>query len=569
MTQNKKRTTKSQQSKKKAPKTPTLRVIPLGGLDAIGKNMTVIEYGDEMIMVDAGLMFPDDDHLGVDLILPDYSYVIENQHKLKAIVITHGHEDHTGTLPYLIRDLDVQPPIIATRLTLGLIKGKLSEFKLGNYPTQEAVPGTHINKGLFGLDFVHVNHSIPDAMAVFIRTPLGNILHTGDFKFDQTPVDGEVTDYGDLARFSKAGVLLLLSDSTGAETPGITLSESEVGKALRAIIEQAEGKIIVSAFSSHIHRLQQIADAAVASGRKIVVTGRSMLQNTAIARDLGYLHIDDKNLVDAFDMGNLPPEKIVVMCTGSQGEPLSALSRMAAGEHRTIKIDPGDTVIFSATPVPGNEKAVSNVINQLVRLGAEVYHKERALVHVSGHASAEELKLMLNLVKPEYFLPVHGEARHLMAHRRLAIDVGIPPEYIFLMDNGEVLEFDEEGASVGETVPNGVIYVDGLNVGDTDHVVLRDRQHLSQDGFVTLIMKVNRKRRSVLSAPEVVLRGVTIPDDGFVEALVKRTTKTLERSLKDNAQLNAMRRSVRESASQMIYEQTKSRPMVIPVIIEI
>jgi len=569
MTQSKKRSTKSQQPKQKVPKKPTLRVIPLGGLDGIGKNMTVIEYGDEMIMVDAGLMFPDDDHLGVDLILPDYTYVIENQHKLKAIVITHGHEDHTGSLPYLIRDLDVKPPIIATRMTLGLIKGKLSEFKLSNYPMQEAVAGTHINKGVFGLDFVPVNHSIPDAMSVFIRTPLGNILHTGDFKFDQTPIDGVVTDYGDLARFSKTGVLLLLSDSTGAESDGVTPSEAEVGKVLHSIIEHAEGKVIVSAFSSHIHRLQQIADAAIAHGRKIAVTGRSMLQNTGIARELGYLHIEDKNYIDAYEMNNLSPEKVVVMCTGSQGEPLSALSRIAANEHRTIKIDAGDTVILSATPVPGNEKAVSNVINQLVRQGANVYHKERALVHVSGHASAEELKLMLNLVKPEYFMPVHGEARHLMAHRRLAIDVGIPPEYVFMMDNGEVLEFDEEGASVGETVQSGVIYVDGLNVGDTDHVVLRDRQHLSQDGLVTLIMKINRKRRVVIDDPEVVLRGVAIPDDTFVDALSKRTMKTLERALKDGAQLNAIRRSVRESASQMIYEQTKSRPMIIPLVIEV
>jgi ribonuclease J len=569
MTQTKKRTSRPKQQKKEKPRKPTLRVIPLGGLDAIGKNMTLIEYGDDMIMVDAGLMFPDDDHLGVDLILPDYSYVIENQHKLKAIVITHGHEDHTGTLPYLIRDLEVKPPIIATRLTLGLIKGKLSEFKLSNYPMQEAVPGTHINKGVFGLDFVRVNHSIPDAVAVFIRTPLGNILHTGDFKLDQTPVDGRITDYGELARFAKTGVLLMLSDSTGAETAGVTQSEAEVGKALRSIIAHADSKVIVASFSSHIHRLQQIADAAKAAGRKIVVTGRSMLQNTAIARDLGYLTIDDKEYVDAYNMDNLASDKIVVLCTGSQGEPLSALSRMAAGEHRTVKIEAGDTVILSATPVPGNEKAVRNVINQLVRLNAKVYHKGCSLVHVSGHAAAEELKLMLNLVEPEYFMPVHGEACHLMAHRQIALDVGIPPEYIFVMDNGEVLEFDEDGAIVGETVTSGVIYVDGLNVGDTDQVVLRDRQHLSNDGMVTLIMTVNRKKRAVLSEPEVIIRGVAVHDEGFVDALTKRTQKTLQKSLNDGAQLNAMRRSVRESVSQMIYEQTKSRPMVIPVIIEI
>jgi len=558
-----------QGTKKQQPKKPTLRVIPLGGLDVIGKNMTLIEYGEDMLMVDAGLMFPDDDHLGVDLILPDYTYVIENQHKLKAIIITHGHEDHTGTLPYLIRDLDVKPPIIASRLTLGLIKGKLSEFKMENYPMTEAVPGAHINKGVFGLDFVHVNHSIPDALAVFIRTPIGNIMHTGDFKFDQTPVDGQITDYGELARFSKAGVMLLLSDSTGAEVPGVTASESAVGKELTKIIEAADGKVIVASFASHIHRLQQIADAAAAAGRKIVVTGRSMLQNTAIARELGYLKIDDKDYVDAYEIKNLPHDKIVVMSTGSQGEPLSALSRMAAGEHKTITIDTDDTVILSATPVPGNEKAVTNVINQLVRRNARVYHKGSSMVHVSGHAAAEELKLMLNLVQPEYFMPVHGEPRHLAAHRQIALDVGIPADYVFVMDNGEVLELDEEGALISGTVPSGMIYVDGLNVGDTDHVVLRDRQHLSQDGMVTLIMTVNIRRRTVLGDVQVIVRGVATHDDKFVEDLTTRTLKTLKRSLEDGAQINAVRRSVRESVSQLIFEKTKSRPMVIPVIIEV
>ncbi|MCL2819077.1 MAG: ribonuclease J [Actinomycetia bacterium] len=577
MAHSKNRSTRPQQQQNEKPKPnkptqpskPTLKVIPLGGLDVIGKNMTLIEYGDDMIMVDAGLMFPDDDHLGVDLILPDYTYVIENQHKLKAIVITHGHEDHTGTLPYLIRDLEVDPPIIATRLTLGLIRGKLSEFKMDNYPMQEAVPGQHIKKGVFGLDFIHLNHSIPDACAVFIRTPVGNILHTGDFKFDQTPVDGQVSDYGEIARLSKAGVMLLLSDSTGAEMPGVTRSESEVGKELQNIIDQAEGKVIVASFASHIHRLQQIADAAKNAGRKIVVTGRSMLQNTAIARELGYLEIEDRDYIDAYEIKKLPSDKIVVMCTGSQGEPLSALSRIAAGEHKTIRIDPGDTVILSATPVPGNERAVTNVINQLVRRNARVYHKGSSLVHVSGHAASEELKLMLNLVQPEYFMPVHGEPRHLMAHRQIALDVGIPPEYIFVMDNGEVLEFDDEGAMVTGTVPNGMIYVDGLNVGDTDHVVLRDRQHLSQDGMVTLIMTVNMKRRTVLGDVQVIARGVSVHDESFTEDLTKRTMRTLKRSLEDGAQINAVRRAVRESISQLIYEKTKTRPMVIPVIIEV
>jgi ribonuclease J len=351
--------------------------------------------------------------------------------------------------------------------------------------------------------------------------------------------------------------------------PGVTASESVVGKELSKIIEAADGKVIVASFASHIHRLQQIADAATAAGRKIVVTGRSMLQNTAIARELGFLTIDDKDYVDAYDIRNLPADKIVVMSTGSQGEPLSALSRMAAGEHKTIKIDPGDTVILSATPVPGNEKAVTNVINQLVRRNARVYHKGSSLVHVSGHAASEELKLMLNLVQPEYFMPVHGEPRHLMAHRQIALDVGIPPEYVFVMDNGEVLEFDDEGAMIVDTVPSGMIYVDGLNVGDTDHVILRDRQHLSQDGMVTLIMTVNIRRRTVLGDVQVIVRGVATHDDKFVEDLTGRTMKTLKKSLEDGAQINAVRRAVRESVSQLIFERTKSRPMVIPVIIEV
>ncbi|MCL2024546.1 MAG: ribonuclease J [Coriobacteriia bacterium] len=542
--------------------------MPLGGLDGIGKNMTAIEYGDDIIVVDAGLMFPDDDQPGVDLILPDYTYLVENEHKLRAIVITHGHEDHTGALPYLLRALSTKPPIIATRLTLGIIKGKLEEFKLAKWPMQEAVAGTSINKGVFGLDFIPVNHSIPDAVAVFIRTPLGGVLHTGDFKFDQTPIDGRITDCTSLARLSKDNVLLLLSDSTNAEAPGVTESEAEVGKALRHIIEQAKGKVVVSAFSSHIHRLQQIADAANAAGRKVVVTGRSMLRNTAIARDLGYLTIADQDYVDAYEMCNLAPDKVVVMCTGSQGEPLSALPRMAAGEHPTVKIEAGDTVILSATPVPGNEKAVSNVINQLVRINADVYHRGRAKVHVSGHAAAEELKTMLNLVQPEYFMPVHGEARHLMAHRQLAIDVGIPPEYIFVLDNGEVLEIDESGAQIAGSVPSGIIYVDGLNVGDMDSVVLRDRQHLSQDGLVTIVATVNRRKRVVIGKPEVVTVGFSAPNEKFTAELASRALKTLERSVKEGATIGSMRRSVRESVSQHIFRETKSRPMVIPVVLD-
>ena len=548
----------------------TLKVIPLGGLDGIGKNMTAFEYGEDMIVIDAGLMFPDDDHPGVDLILPDYSYVIENAHKLRGIFVTHGHEDHTGALPYLLKDLGGQQQIIATKLTLGLIRGKFEEHKVKNVKLVEQKAGESVTKGAFSVEFFNVNHSIPDGVGMMIRTPVGNVLHTGDFKLDQTPIDGRVTDYAAITRFGEEGVMLLLSDSTNAVSSGYTKSESEVGLALSAIISQAKGRVIVASFSSHIHRLQQIADAAIRSGRRVVVTGRSMLRNTAIARELGYLSVDDDYILDAYDIRDYAPEDIVVLCTGSQGEPLSALSRMAAGEHRTISITERDTIILSATPVPGNEKAVTNVVNRLTKIGADVFDKRRAGVHVSGHAAAEELKLILNMVKPEYFLPVHGEAMHLIAHRKLAEQVGIPPEYIFVLENGDVLEFDKEGAAVTGCVPSGVIYVDGLNVGDMDSVVLRDRQHMAKDGIVTVVFTVNKRQMRLVGNAEIIVRGVSAAnEEAFMADMTARATKTLEKAVKERAELSVCRRAVRDSVSQMIWERLKRRPMVIPVILEV
>jgi len=548
-----------------------LRVIPLGGLDGIGKNMTVIEYGDEMIIVDAGIMFPDDDHPGVDLILPDYSYVVKRKNNLRGIVITHGHEDHTGALPYLLKDLDIPVPILGTRLTLGLIKGKLDEHKIKKPKLREVRDSGHVSLGSFGLDFFPVTHSIPDGVGVFIRTPVGNVLHTGDFKLDQTPIDDRVTDYGALAKFGKTGVTLLMSDSTGAENRGSCRSEAEVGKALRQIIASAEQRVIVASFASHIHRLQQVCDAAVANGRKIVVTGRSMVQNTKIARDLGYLTIDDDNIVDAFDTHGLPPEKIVVLCTGSQGEPLSALARMANGDHRTITVESGDTVIISASPVPGNEKAVSRVINRLAKAGARVEHKGSADVHVSGHAYSEELKLMINLVRPEFFMPVHGEIRHLVAHSRLAQDVGIPEDCVFVLDNGDVLEIDEEEARLGEKVESGVVYVDGLSVGDLGQIVLRDRQHMSQDGIITVVVAIDAKTGKPSGEPEIVTRGVVISDgeDVLEEArqrVIKAVAKTGKEGVTDSS---VVQRRIRETLSQFVWERAKRRPMIIPVVMEV
>ena len=552
-------------------KTERLRVIPLGGLDGIGKNMTVIEYGNDMIMVDAGIMFPDDDHPGVDLILPDYSYVVKRKERLRAIIITHGHEDHTGALPYLLKDLGIPVPILGTKLTLGLIKGKLEEHKIKKPKLREIKGSSHVSMGPFGLDFFAVNHSIPDAVGVFIRTPVGSVLHTGDFKLDQTPIDGRLTDFGAIAKFGKAGVTLLLSDSTGAENRGITRSEAEVGPALHDIIRHAKQRVIVASFASHIHRLQQVCDAAVAADRKIVVTGRSMVQNTKIARDLGYLKIDDDNIVDAFDTHGLPPEKVVVLSTGSQGEPLSALARMANGDHRTVHVEKGDTVIVAATPVPGNEKAVSRVINRLTKAGALVVHKGNADVHVSGHASGEELKLMINLAQPEFFMPVHGETRHLAAHARLAMAVGIPEDAIFIMDNGDCLEIDEEEARLGERVESGVVYVDGLSVGDLGQVVLRDRQHMSQDGIATIVIAIDAQTGKPVGDVEIVTRGIVFAEgDRVMEEAKARVTKALAKTGSEGVtDFSVVQKRVREALSQFFWERIKRRPMIIPVVMEV
>jgi ribonuclease J len=559
--------------KKRQPKAPVLRVIPLGGLDEIGKNMTVIEYGDDIVLVDAGLMFPDDDHPGIDLILPDYTYVLQNADKVRGIVITHGHEDHTGALPYLLKELDRPVPILGAKMTLGLIEGKLAEHGLKRPKLKEIKPGQHVSIGCFGFDFFTVNHSIPGAVGVFIRTPVGNILHTGDFKLDQTPIDGLLTDYAALTAFAKRGVLLLMSDSTNAERSGFTRSEAEVGTALRDIIAGAEGQVIVASFASHIHRVQQVCDAAVAAGRKVVVTGRSMLNNSKIARELGYLLIDENNIVDAYEATGLRPEEIVVMCTGSQGEPLSALARMANGDHKTVSVGRGDTIIISASPVPGNEKAVSRVINRLAKAGAIVYDRSTHFVHVSGHGSAEELKLMLNLTQPTYFMPVHGETRHLHAHARLAESVGMYEEDIFVMDNGDVLEIDEQHeARVAETVPSGVVFVDGLRVGDIGQVILRDRQHMSQDGIATVVMIVDTQTGKPIGEPELVTRGIIVgPEEGdLLEEARQRVAKTLARTAKEGAtDVGVIKNAVRESLSQLLWEKTRRRPMVIPIVMEV
>lgn len=546
-----------------------LKVIPLGGLDAIGKNMTVFECGDDMLLVDAGLMFPDDDHPGIDLILPDYTYVLENEHKLRGIIITHGHEDHTGSLPYLMKDLSRKVPIYGTKMTLGLIEGKFNEHRV-KAKLAEIKAGDEIKLGGFIVDFFAVNHSIPGAVGVFMQSPAGNVLHTGDFKLDQSPIDGVHTDFGALARFSKMGVDLMMSDSTNAQNPNFTPSEAEVGKTLRQIIENAKGRVIIASFASHIHRLQQIADAAVANGRKVVVTGRSMVQNTDIARRLGYLKIQDVDLIDAYDLKGTPPEKVVIMCTGSQGEPLSALARIANGEHRTIQIDQGDTVIISATPVPGNEKAVTRVVNSLAKIGCDVYDKKRAMVHVSGHAGAEELKLVLSIVQPTHFMPVHGEATHLRAHARLAEATGVDPRNIFLCENGDTLELSAAGVRFGEPVESGIVYVDGLSVGDTSRDVLDERQALSNYGFATIAAAVDVRKKQIAGAVRVEMRGITGGDVAQLRREATDTVKgTLRRALDKGTKGKDLEKVCRDALLSLLWERTKQRPMVVCAIIEL
>ncbi|MBM6778129.1 ribonuclease J [Collinsella tanakaei] len=553
--------------KKPAP----LKIIPLGGLDGIGKNMTVIECGEDMILVDAGLMFPDDSQPGIDLVLPDYTYVLENEEKLRGIVVTHGHEDHTGSLPYLLQDLNNKVPIFSSKLTLGFIEGKLAEFRIRAPKFREVTGGSHVNLGCIQIDFFSMTHSIPGALGVFIRTPQGTVLHTGDFKLDQTPIDGVTPDYAAISKFAKQGIDLLMSDSTNATRPGFTKSEAEVGPSLYSAIKNAPGRVFVASFSSHIHRLQQICDAARRCHRKIVVTGRSMLTNTRVARELGYLDIPEEDIIDAYDINNLPEDQIVVMCTGSQGEPLSALSRMANGEHKTLSMHEGDTVIISATPIPGNEKGVQQVVNSLAKIGCDVYDKNRTLVHVSGHGSQEELKLMLAMTKPSYFMPVHGEAVHLRAHAGLARKMGMPEDHIFILDNGDSLEMRGGVVRRGPSVESGVVYVDGLRIGDTDPIVLRDRQKLANDGMVTAVAIVSLKRKRV-DAIEFSGRGVSFTiDDEFSSDASASIMKMIEKGKFNytSSGTDALRKAVRDSLSNFIWNRTRTRPMIIPVVMEV
>jgi len=547
-----------------------LKVIPLGGLDGIGKNMTAFEYGDDMVLVDAGLMFPDDNQPGIDLILPDYSYVLENEDKLRGIIITHGHEDHTGALPYLLMDLTHKVPIYSSKLTLGFIEGKLSEHNINAPKFREVTDGSTITLGAFNITFFSMTHSIPAAFGVFMSTPAGTVVHTGDFKLDQTPIDGVRPNYAALNKFGAQGVDLLLSDSTNATRPGFTPSEATVGPSLRHIIKNAKGRVFVASFSSHIHRLQQVCDASTAVGRKVVVTGRSMVTNTKVARELGYLRIADEDIIDAYDIDKIPDEKIVVLCTGSQGEPLSALARMANGEHKSLSIHESDTVIISATPVPGNEKSVQGIINSLAKIGCAIFDKSQTLVHVSGHGSQEELKLMMAMTKPRYFMPVHGEAVHLRAHAQLACQMGIPESHVFILDNGDSLEMRKGKVTRGESVNSGIVYVDGLSITDANPTVLRDRQKLAQDGVITCVAIVSAQSRTI-DTIEITGRGVSFASDEALMSDAQNLVRAqVEKQLKaEGVNIDSIRKNVRNSLSNFLWNKTHTRPMVIPVVMEV
>lgn len=548
-----------------------LRVIPLGGLGNIGRNCMIIECAEDMIMVDAGLMFPEEEMLGVDLVIPDIRYVIERSEKLRAIVITHGHEDHIGGLPYLLPRLP-NVPVFATRLTIGLISVKLKEHGLlDSTDLRLMTAGDHLDFGNLQAEPFKVNHSIPDAVGIAISTPLGMVIHTGDFKFDHTPVDGKVADFHALARHGSEGVLLLLSDSTYAETPGYTPSEMVVSEALERIMARAEGRVIITTFASLISRIQQVVDAAVKHGRKVGIVGRSMQDNTTMALELGYLKAPPGTLQRLDELQRLPANQVVLVTTGSQGEPSSALARMANGDHRQITIVRGDTVIMSATAIPGNENSVNRTIDNLFRLGADVLYNRMTGVHVQGHASQEELKMMMNLVRPRYFVPIHGEPRHLAHHARLARQVGIHEENIFILNDGDVLEIDEREACIADRVSADYIYVDGLSVGEIGQVVLRDRQHLSRDGIVVAIVAVDKQTGQLAGRPDLVTRGFVhlSESEDLLERAKDMIIDRLNRGDSHYVEWGAIHHEVRESLSRFLYQETRRRPMVIPVAIEV
>lgn len=552
-------------------KKENLKIIPLGGLDEIGKNITVFEYGNEIVLVDCGLEFPEDDMLGVDLVIPDITYLEKNKEKIKGLVITHGHEDHIGSIPYLLRQINV--PIYATKLTVGLIKNKLEEHKLlASTKLVTVEQGQTVNFGNIKVEFIRSSHSIPDSVMLAITTPAGTVLHTGDFKVDYTPIDNQLMDLGRIAELGNKGILALLSDSTNAERKGFTMSESSVGEVFDRLFQNNSKRIVVATFASNVHRVQQIVNSAVKYGRKIAVCGRSMINMIETARELGYIESPENLFIDIDMIKNYADDQLVIITTGSQGETMSALTRMAAGEHKKVVITPNDMVIISATPIPGNEKLVSNVINDLMEIGAEVVYSALEDIHVSGHACQEEQKLILALARPKYFIPVHGEYRQLRAHAETAKKMGIPPENIFLLNNGRVLELNKKEAKITTSVPSGRILVDGLGVGDVGNIVLRDRQHLSQDGLIVIVMTMDSSTGEIVSGPDVVSRGfVYVRESENLMEDVKRVIRDEVRMFEENGirDWSTIKSTLKDNLRDYIFQRTKRNPMILPIIMEV
>ncbi|EHI98368.1 Ribocuclease J [Clostridium sp. DL-VIII] len=547
-----------------------IKIIPLGGINEIGKNITAIEYKEDIIIIDCGLKFPDDDMFGIDIVIPDVSYLIKNSEKIKGIFLTHGHEDHIGALPYVLRQLNV--PVYGTKLTLGIVETKLKEHGLlASTELIRVKPKDIIKLDSVSVEFIKTNHSIADSVAIAVHTPLGVVLHTGDFKIDYTPIDGEMMDFGRLAELGKKGVLVMMADSTNVERPGYTMTEKVVGETFLQLFSKAKGRIIVATFASNVHRIQQIITAAEVYGKKVAVSGRSMENIVQVAIELGYLNVSEDVLIPVDQISKYPNEKVVVITTGSQGEPMSALARMAASEHRKINIVPGDTVILSATPIPGNEKLVSKVVNQLFKKGAQVIYGSEQKIHVSGHACQEELKLMQALVKPKFFIPVHGEYRHLKKHGEVAMEVGLSEKNLLIPENGDVIEVARNYIKKTGTVVSGQVFVDGLGVGDVGNIVLRDRKHLSQDGILTIVITIEKQTGKVVSGPDIISRGFVYvrESEGLMDEardIVKSVLKSCEeRQITDWATLKS---KMRDELREFLYEKTKRKPMILPIIME-
>lgn len=550
-----------------------LSIFALGGVGEIGKNMYVVQYANDIVVVDCGLKFPEEDMLGIDIVIPDISYLTENRDKVRGILITHGHEDHIGGLPYVLKHLNV--PIYGTRLTMGLIETKLKEANLlGETKRIVITSDSELKLGCMTATFFKTNHSIPDSVGVCLETPEGNVVHTGDFKFDQTPVNEQYADLHRMAAIGQKGVLALLSDSTNAERPGYTGSERSVGAEIEEVFRKAKQRVIIATFASNIHRIQQVIDACESTRRKLVVIGRSMVNVVSIASELGYLHIPDGMLIEPEEVNKLAADRVAILSTGSQGEPMSALTRMARSTHRKVDILPGDTVIIAATPIPGNERYVGRTVDELMRIGAHVIYGPGSItgVHVSGHGSQEELKLMLNMMRPKYFIPIHGEYRMLRQHGMLAESVGIPREDIFIVDNGDTVEIQDGVARKGSKVPAGNILIDGLGVGDVGNIVLRDRKLLSQDGILVVVVTLSKQDGAILSGPDIISRGFVYvrESEGLLEEANRIVTSTLHRLMNENVnEWASLKTHVKDALGRFLYEQTRRRPMILPIIMEV